>query len=208
MEPGREFGYKAPHLIVAVKFIGRADLPLDTLYVIVKDINGVAGRFYMKRSQKALKEANALVRIKADGIYRVYVYNPKQRARPISHGTVYITSDANPTVQALLERQRKILVERGVIKDTKASDPYTATESGADTPTETTVEDEFEDLDFAFEDSLEGDDEFSDDEFDANTESIEEDFNLEDDIAPEDFSGEYESFDELDDEFNFEIDDF
>lgn len=205
VDAGSEFKFQPPHLILAVKFTGRTELPLDTLFVIVKDINGVAGRFYMKTSKHNRINANALIRIKNDGIYRIYIYNPKRRVRPIAHGTVYLTSTNYPTKKALLERQRQILVDRGIIKDKKEGDDPFASADGDEKPRESSVEDEFDDLEFAFESDLE-DGEDLDDELEFGEDDF--DFDIEKDIAPEDVSGEFESFDDLDDDFDFEIDDF
>lgn len=205
---GVEFKYQPPEVKLAVKFQARAELPIDTLFIVVKDINGVAGRFYMKRSKNKL-EANALIRLKGDGIYRVYIYNPAKRVRPIAHGTIYLTSPNYATKAQLLERQRKVLVERGIIKDKNNpnADPY----SGSDTSkvrTDVSIDDEFADSDTALDEDIFGDEELGLDDFDdKDVDGLDSDLLLEDDIAPEDLSGEFEDED-LDDEFEFEIDDF
>jgi hypothetical protein len=205
---GTEFKYQPPTVKLAVKFIARAELPIDTLFIIVKDINGVAGRFYMKRSKNKL-EANALINLKADGIYRVYIYNPAKRVRPIAHGNIFVTSPNFPTKAELLERQRKVLVERGIIKDKNNpnADPFAGRDTTSSRP-ESNVDDEFTDADTALDEDLFGDDELGLDEFDEKEVEDSGDLLLEDDIAPEDVSGEFESYDDLDDEFEFEIDDF
>lgn len=211
VDVSKEFKYQPPQQLIAVKFTGRGELPIDTLYVIVKDINGVAGRFYMQRSKRNPSEANAVIKIKTDGIYRVYVYNPARRVRPISHGIVYLTSASYPTKESLLERQRKILVQRGIIKDVNnpnGADPFAEGSTGGnDTPLDQSIDDEFADAGLSLEDDIEGD--FADDLADFDEESIGED-DLEADILPEDFAGDFESFDDLDEEFDleFNIEDF
>lgn len=120
LEVSQEFKYVSPHSTIAVKMTARGPLPVDTLYLIVKDVNGVAGRYIIKRSKSKL-DANGLIRISADGIYRVYVYNPSNRTRPVAYGSVYFTSSDHPTRASLLERQRQMLVEKGVIRDKNAT---------------------------------------------------------------------------------------
>lgn len=215
IEPGDEYPYQDPQVFVAVKMVARGTLPVDTLFLIVKDINGVAGRYYMKRSKSKL-EANAIIRLRADGIYRVYIYNPLKRIRPVGFATVFATSKQYPKKADLIERQRLILVERGVIKDRK-QETTTASVSpaaealadatDADGNAETELEDDLESLD----------DDLSDDDLallgDANDDldALDADDDLEKDteeMPDEDLSGEFESFDDLEGDFGFDIEDF
>ena len=107
------FTFKYPHIIRAVKLVATQTLPSETLYVIVKDYEKVVGRFYMKRSKRKPNEGNALIRLKEIGIFRVLVYDPKNRTKPLAKGYVFVTNQDYPTPEALILRQLKILVEKG-----------------------------------------------------------------------------------------------
>lgn len=200
----REFHFNAPQLILAVKFEARGELPLDTLYVIVKDLDGVAGRFYMKRN-KDHTEANALIRLRKDGIYRVYIYNPSKRARPIRKARIFVTSSSVPTRAALIERQRQLLVQRGLLQDPNANIDIAQADSTA-----VADDDPFADLDDdlpGLDDDLFGSDDFGDDDL----ENFELDLDLgfgDDILSEEDLQGDFESYDDLDDELDFDIDEF
>ena len=196
VQPGDAFALTKPSQIFAAKFTARGTLPLDTLYVVVKTIDGVAGRFYMKRN-KGKTEGNALIRIKAEGIYRVYIYNPQRRARPVATANLFITGPTLKTKAELIERQRRILVARGVIKDAK---PDTSAPAGAQA--EADEEDELGDLDDEEDEGLE-DDEDLDDLDDLDELLGDEEFFDEDDLL-----GEFEDLDDLEEELDVDLEDF
>ncbi|MCS7073806.1 MAG: hypothetical protein NZ108_05000, partial [Bacteroidia bacterium] len=110
------FKYNANGTKVSCRFSNGAPIPTDTLFVIVKSVNGISGRYYMKRS-KSKMNANALLKFHSDGIYRVYVYHPNQKQSPLATGKVYITSNNYPTVASLIEYQKKILIAKGEINN-------------------------------------------------------------------------------------------
>jgi hypothetical protein len=196
VNPGDVFELTKPNQIFAAKFSARGTLPLDTLFVVVKTIDGVAGRFYMKRN-KSKTEGNALIRIKAEGIYRVYIYNPQRRSRPVAATNLFITGPILKTKAELIERQRRILVARGVIKDAK---PDTSAPAGAQA--EADDEDELGDLDDEEEEGL--DDEEDLDELDELDELLgDEEFFDEDDLL-----GEFEDLDDLEEELDVDLEDF
>ncbi|MFW5658898.1 MAG: hypothetical protein ACOCZ8_02835 [Bacteroidota bacterium] len=101
-----------PEKIIAVQYSPRRGIDTDTLHVIVRDFYGTVGRYYMKRTKDGLR-GNALVRIKGDGIYRVYVYDPKSRRQPLAYGRLYILSTQFMTIRSLVEHQRKLLLAKG-----------------------------------------------------------------------------------------------
>ncbi len=101
-----------PEKIVAVQYTPGRRINTDTLHVIVRDFYGTVGRYYMKRTKDGLR-GNALVRIKGDGIYRVYVYDPKSRRQPLAYGRLYILSTQFMTIRSLVEHQRKLLLAKG-----------------------------------------------------------------------------------------------
>ncbi len=197
LQPGEVFELTKPNQIFATKFVARGQLPLDTLFVVVKTIDGVAGRFYMKRS-KSKTEGNALIKIKAEGIYRVYIYNPQRRSRPVAAANLFITGTTLKTKAELIDRQRKILIARGVIKDAKPETESNASSSAQADDDENELgdlddeddplEDEEEDLDEMDDlDDLLGDEEFFDDD---------------------DLLGEFEDLDDLEEEMDIDLEDF
>jgi len=109
------FNYGGGLMTLAVKLKAKSTLNSDTLFLIIRDLDGIQGRYYMKRSKNML-EANTLIQLKKDGIYRAYVYDPKSLSQPLSVGRLYITSAAVPTREALIQRQMKILADKGLIK--------------------------------------------------------------------------------------------
>lgn len=196
VEAGDVFATVAPQQLLAVKFTPRGGaLPIDTLYVVVKNLDGVAGRFIMKRN-KSKTEGNAIIRLKAEGIYRVYVYNPSRRAKPVIAANLFLTSPSAPTRAALIERQRQILIARGLIKDVKAVPDSTST----DTASAADDDDSFDvgDLDDAEddEDGLDDDEDF-DDLFADDEDMLDED----------DLLGEFEDVDELEDDLDIDLED-
>lgn len=230
------FNYRPPNVIVAMKMTSSAPLSQDTLYVVVKDVDGTAGRFYMKRSSQNKYEANALVRLKNDGIFRVYVYDPRRRTRPLAYSRLYITSSLHPNRAALVQKQKEVLMARGVISGSRnterpnavsgtsgtdaASNNSNNTSSSASNNSEmasseqsnSDFNDDFEVGLDDMEDDLGGmDDDFSgfDDDF-----SLDEELDMMDDSFEDfedfdsDVEGDFESFDDLDDDFDFEISDF
>jgi len=109
------FKYAGADLPVSAKFSAASMISSDTLLVIVKDVNGVAGKFYMKRDKTKLN-AFANMKLKGDGIYRVYVFHPLNKKTPLVSGRFYVTSNRLPTVAALKKEQYDLMVSQGKIK--------------------------------------------------------------------------------------------
>ncbi len=206
------FHYQGRELILAVKAIMPTTIPSETLYVIVKDFEKVVGRYYMKRSKHYPNQANALIRIKKAGIYRVFVFNPQQRRHPMVKGYVFITDDLRPDVKSLIDYQLRMLVKKGIIPPPKKTlaanqNPSWDEENAMDSleDLESMLEDEdTEDLD-ALSDALAEIEDIDIEDLDLVEKEIQR-FNG--GVSESDFEGEFESFDELDDQFDFEISDF
>ncbi len=245
--PDSVFSFQAPHIIRAVKFIAPATLPSETLYVIVKDYEKVVGRFYMKRSKRKPNEGNALIRLKDIGIFRVYIYNPQNRTRPLGKGYVFVTNSEYPTPKSLVIRQLKILVNQGKIpksilekilnkqskdamtqqQNNTTTSTTTSTSNSQQTSTASSQNQSTENPQASLDsESLEDlsmlgeldDDGFTEgdlaalDNMDLDDDDLLLDDLFEDELADtgsgDDFAGEFESFDTLDDDFDFEISDF
>ncbi len=114
-------------------------LPVDTFYVIVKNTFGLVGRYYMLKAAEK-NQAASIIRIPERGIYRIYVYNPKNRSLPVATGKVYITNDEFPTPIALLEQQRRLLISRGIIRETVAVNTKNKTPDNNNIKTEKNIE--------------------------------------------------------------------
>lgn len=218
---GTAFKLSKDQLLLGVKYSIKGPLPFDTLYVLVKDLAGTGGRYYMKRSKTEPTEANSILRFKQHGIYRVYVYTPRARKKPIAQGHVYVTSDAAPDRAALLELQRQELVKRGVIQDVRpkpgtpplvvdAGKPSTNGNLNDDVDEVGDLEGDLEDDDAADGaqdiDNMPLDNDLDADEQEALADA-ESDENLEDIGDDSDLEGEFESFDDLEDELGVDIDD-
>jgi hypothetical protein len=106
-------------VLVTYQHNNNQPLPVDTFYVIVKNTFGVVGRYYMLKAAEK-NQAASIIRIGDRGIYRIYVYNPKNRSLPVATGKLYITNDEFPNPVALLEEQRRLLISRGIIHETVA----------------------------------------------------------------------------------------
>lgn len=197
VSPGDEFALTQPTQIFAAKFVARGTLPIDTLFVVVKTIDGVAGRFYMKRN-KSKTEANALIRIKAEGIYRVYIYNPQRRTRPVAAANLFVTGPNIKTKAELIERQRRILIARGVIKDVKPDEGVSTARAGDDDEDDP-LGDELDDEDEGLDDDEEG----LEDDADLDELLGDEEFFDEDDLL-----GEFEDLDELEEDLDIDLEDF
>ncbi len=239
--PDSVFTFKYPHIIRAVKIVANTTLPSETLYVIVKDYEKVVGRFYMKRSKKKPNEGNALIRLKDIGIFRVYIYDPNNRTRPLGKGYVFVTNADYPTPKSLVIRQLKILVSQGKIprsilekilnkqgkeaiaqqqssNSTKQQNTTASSSTNTSTGNTQTSSSENESLEDLTVFTELDDDDFNDDDLealedmdlDADDLLLDELFDdqLSDTGKGDDFSGEFESFDTLDDDFDFEISDF
>jgi hypothetical protein len=258
------FDYHPPHLTIAVKFKHRVALGSEELYVIVKDVNGTVGRFLMKRSNRSASEANGLVRLTKEGIFRIYVYDPVNRNMPLAVGRVFVTGQLCPSREALIVAQRNTLIQRGVVQGTiqpvptqrtgqlassasvntqTASRPQTSapqasarpqSPSPQSTTQSTTQQPQTQSAQrptiSGSASSAQGGDDFSadmdglnfDDDDDADLGSFSEtDFrSLDQDlhamdtelheahVNPNDFGGNFESFDAMDDDFDFQINDF
>ena len=228
-----------PEKILAVQYAPGHRLRKDTLHVIVRDFYGTVGRYHMKRTKDGSR-GNALIRIKGDGIYRVYVYDPASRRTPLAYGRLYILSTQFMTIHALVKHQRQLLIAKGrlpsqqqpqpepMAPDTALPDNTATNASSAD---EGAVEDDLgDDLDMSADDLMDDfeDDDFSDfDDFDdgdfggdimddfGDIEDAAVDADVDDILGGDDFDDmdmmddeEFESFDDMDEDFDFEIDEF
>lgn len=221
IQPGDEFAFDANRTVLALQFTSTGPIPVDTLYIILKDIDGIQGRFYMKRAQNTT-QANGLVRFRKPGIYRAYIYHPGFPAQPLAFGRVYITAPEYPTKEALLAHQRRILIARGLLKAQPTATPAISANSTSPQPGESP---EAAAASAAADDSLleevlwaEETETFDDYSVPEGIEN--DDFNLEEELEAletdelemnafdDEFGGEFESFDDLDDDFEFEIEDF
>lgn len=90
---------------VYVKLFSKTPIIEDTLLVIVKNFH-VSNKFYMKRSINKM-DALATLKFKEDGIYKVFVINPKTK-QTLASKRLYITSAVNPNVQALINHQKQL----------------------------------------------------------------------------------------------------
>lgn len=151
----------------------------------------------MKRSGKSPLVAYALIEVKDPAIYRIFVYDPANRRFPIARSYLFITSEEFPTPNDLIKEQIRILVEKGILP-----------------PSYLTQEIDFsKDVDMEQLDQLENvleEEEFETIKLDRDLfgDIEEEDALKENEISEEDFAGPFISYDELDDEFDFEIKDF
>ena len=191
----------------------------------------------MTKSSRNPQEANAIIKAEHSGLYRLHVYNPQQRRRPIGRGTLYITDEEASTPEALQQEQKQQLASAGRLgrstrkptpkpepkspADRAAGGPTAGTENMADRnpPKEETKV--LDDEEYALDGNLENDP-FGDmdavdaalleEDFDA---TLDEGLNMEDDILEDmsglgsnDFEGEFEDLDSLEKELNFDLDEF
>jgi hypothetical protein len=198
VEQGDVFAIGNPHVTLAMKFTPRGgQLPIDTLFVVVKTLDGVSGRYIMKRN-KGKTEGNAIIRVKAEGVYRVYVYNPARRARPVASANLFVTGPTAKTRAELIDRQRKVLIARGLIKETKT--PADSTSTASAKPSGEDQEEEDDDLD-----SLDDEDDDLDDEEDID--DLDELLDDEDFFDEDDLMGEFEDLDDLEDDLDIDLED-
>lgn len=197
VEPSDVFAVGNPHVTLAMKFTPRGgQLPIDTLFVVVKSLDGVAGRYFMKRN-KSKTEGNAIIRVKAEGVYRVYVYNPARRARPVASTNLFVTGPTAKSRAELIDRQRRVLIARGLIKDTRTAADSTATASAKPAGEE---EEEEDDLD-----SLDDEDDDLDDEEDID--DLDDLLDDEDFLDEDDLMGEFEDLEDLEDDLDIDLED-
>jgi hypothetical protein len=119
--PDSIFKLTPPQLMVALKFHSRTPIASQELFVIVKDADGTHGRFIIKRSSRNTYDANGLVRVTKEGIFRAYIYDPTNRTRPLAVARLFVTSQQHPTREALVLAQRNSLIGRGLIQGTPAT---------------------------------------------------------------------------------------
>lgn len=101
---------------VYVKLFSKTPIIVDTLLVIVKNLH-VSNKFYMKRSVNKM-DALATLKFKEDGIYKVFVINPKTK-QTFASKRLYITSAVNPNVQALINHQKQLQAQAKTNNTTK-----------------------------------------------------------------------------------------
>jgi len=195
--PDSVFALSDDRLVIATKLTAPVPLPSETLYVLIRDHEKTVGRFYMKRSGKTPLLAYALIEVKTPAIYRVFVYDPSNRRFPIARSHVFVTNEAFPTPNDLIKEQIRILVEKGVLP-----------------PSYLTQEIDFsQEVDMAQLEQLEAlidEEQFETIHLDRSIfgENVEEQGLVGEESAENDFAGPFISYDELDDEFEFEIKEF
>ncbi len=101
-----------PHTLYA-KIFSKTPLQEDTFFIVIKNLHG-SHKFVMKRSVSKM-DALATLRIKEDGIYKVFVISPKTK-QTLASKKLYITSAVNPNVQALKADYQKQLTAQNQSK--------------------------------------------------------------------------------------------
>ena len=114
--PDSVFRLVPPQTRVLIEYRNDRPLMIDTLFMVIKSVSGATLKYYMKKGRNG-KSVYGKIFFKKEGIYRVAIFNPKQLSRPITSMRLYITSPTYPTIASLIERQKKILVERGKLKE-------------------------------------------------------------------------------------------
>lgn len=114
--PDSVFKLVPPQTRVLIEYRNDKPLMIDTLFMVIKSVTGATLKYYMKKGRNG-RSVYGKIFFKKEGIYRVAIFNPKQLSRPITSMRLYITSPAHPTIASLIERQKKILVERGKLKE-------------------------------------------------------------------------------------------
>lgn len=92
--------------VVYAKLFSKTPIIEDTLFIIAKNLH-TSNKFVLKRSTNKM-DALATLKFKEDGIYKVFVVNPKTK-QTIASKKIYITSAVNPNVQALKADYQKQL---------------------------------------------------------------------------------------------------
>ncbi len=101
-----------PQTIYA-KLFSKTPIIEDTLFIITKNLH-TSNKFVLKRSNSKM-DALATLKFKEDGIYKVFVINPKTK-QTIASKKLYITSAVNPNVQALKTDYQKQLTAQNQTK--------------------------------------------------------------------------------------------
>lgn len=110
--------------VLAVKYYHPKNLKEDTLWVVVRSIKGIHGRFYMLRSRLRPHEANAYILLKEPGIYFLLIYQKNFRRLAVKR--FYVTSPQYPTLASLLQRRKKIIVQKKAAAAAKTPKPAAA----------------------------------------------------------------------------------
>ena len=97
------FRMQSGKLVLAGQFSAPRRISVDTLFVFVKQGNQVVGRFFAKRSRNGLS-ANCFLAVKAPGMYRVVVYNPRDWSRLVAKARFYVTTAELPTPSAVIRQ--------------------------------------------------------------------------------------------------------
>ncbi len=100
--------------VIYAKLFSKTPLLEDSLIVVVKNLH-LTNRFVMKRSANKM-HALATLKFKEDGIYKIFVINPKTK-QTVASKKLYITSAVNPNVQALKNDYQKQLVAKNQAKN-------------------------------------------------------------------------------------------
>ena len=104
--------------VIYAKLFSKTPLPTDTLVIIVKNLHSTE-KFFMKRSANKM-DAIGTIKLKEDGIYKVFVINPKTKQTIVAK-RLYITSAVNPNIQALKNDYQKQLTAQNQAKNNVAN---------------------------------------------------------------------------------------
>jgi len=104
--------------VIYTKLFSKTPLPTDTLVIIVKNLHSTQ-KFFMKSSANKMY-AIGTIKLKEDGIYKVFVINPKTK-QTIAAKRLYITSAVNPNIQALKYDYQKQLTAQNQAKNNVAN---------------------------------------------------------------------------------------
>lgn len=105
--------------VLYAKLFSKSPIIEDTLFVLIKNFQNHTTKFVMKRSTSRM-DALATLKFKEDGIYKVFVINPKTKQTIVAK-KIYITSAVNPNIQALKDYQQKQLALQNTNKPTPNS---------------------------------------------------------------------------------------
>jgi hypothetical protein len=104
--------------VIYAKLFSKTPLPTDTLVIIVKNLHSTQ-KFFMKSSANKM-DAIGTIKLKEDGIYKVFVINPKTKQTIVAK-RLYITSAVNPNIQALKNDYQKQLTAQNHAKNNVAN---------------------------------------------------------------------------------------
>lgn len=98
---------------VHVQFIyTKKDIPIDKFYIIARGIDGIAAKAVMHTNPKNRHLANAIMKFKKDGYYKIYMFNPKYLKKPLLAKKIYITSNNLPTKGHVLANAKQKYLEK------------------------------------------------------------------------------------------------